>query len=88
MCAMPAENAPLLLEQRLIKPDNSTLHCSETSLRLSDDRDHIVLSRYIEQYSLDGVQWVEHIHRVPVSTFLDWMDSRAELQTLTQGIDG
>jgi len=85
---MPAENTPILLEQRLVKTDAATLQCSETSLCLSDDRDEIVLSRYIEQYSLEGVQWVESTHRVPVSALLQWMLAQGEAQTLKHGHEG
>ena len=52
---MSADNSPMLLEQRLVKSDTASLQCSETSLCLSDDRDEIVLTRYIEHYSLDDV---------------------------------
>ena len=63
---MPCENPAMILEQRLVKRANAALHCRETSLRLSSDRDTLVLSRYIEHYSHEGVQWIESTHTVPV----------------------
>lgn len=84
---MPCENPAMILEQRLVKRANAALHCRETSLRLSSDRDTLVLSRYIEHYSQEGVQWVERTHRVPVSALLKWMITRGEPQTLTQDSD-
>lgn len=85
---MSADNSPMLLEQHLVKSDTATLQCSETSLCLSDDRDEIVLTRYIEHYSLDDVHWVERTHRVPVSALLKWMMSQGEALTVRQSQDG
>lgn len=82
---MPPDNSPMILEQRLVKRANAALHCRETSLRLSDKGDEVVLSRYIEHYSHEGVQWVESKHRVRVSALLKWMISHGEPQTLSQG---
>ena len=84
---MPPDNSPMILEQRLVKRANAALHCRETSLQLSSDRAELVLSRYIEHYSHEGVQWVERTHRVPVSALLKWMITRGEPQTLTQDSD-
>ena len=82
---MPCENPSMILEQRLVKRANAALHCRETSLRLSDEGDELVLSRYIEHYSHEGVQWIESKHRVRVSALLKWMISHGEPQTLSQG---
>ena len=82
---MPSDNPPMILEQRLVKRANVALHCRETSLRLTDQGDELVLSRYIEHYSHEGVQWVESKHRVRVSALLKWMISHGEPQTLSQG---
>ena len=84
---MPSDNPSMILEQRLVKRANAALHCRETSLRLSDKGDEVVLSRYIEHYSHEGVQWVVSTHRVRVSALLKWMTSHGEAQTLTQDGD-
>ena len=81
---MPSDNPALILEQRLVKRANAALHCRETSLRLSGDRSELVLSRYIEHYSHEGVEWVESTHRVTVSALLKWMITHGEPQTLKQ----
>ena len=82
---MPSDNPSMILEQRLVKRANAALHCRETSLRLTDQGDELVLSRYIEHYSHEGVQWVESKHRVRVSALLKWMISHGEPQPLSQG---
>ena len=70
---MPRNSPPLLLEQRLNRRANSGLHCSETSLRLTDDERELVLSRYIELYRPEGVEWVERSHRISVNALLRWI---------------
>ena len=84
---MPSVNPSMILEQRLVKRANAALHCRETSLRLTDQGDELVLSRYIEHYSHDGVQWVESTHRVRVSALLKWMITHGQPHTLTQNDD-
>ena len=84
---MPCENPAMILVQRLVERANAALHCRETSLRLSSDRDTLVLSRYIEHYSHEGVQWIESTHTVPVRALLKWMISHGEPQTLSQDKD-
>ena len=79
---MPSDTPSLILEQRLVRRANAALHCRETSLHPSTDCEELVLRRYIEHYSHEGVQWVERTHRVPVSLLLKWMITHGEPQTL------
>ncbi|KJU77902.1 hypothetical protein ACSMFQ_06480 [Ectopseudomonas chengduensis] len=64
----------LLLYQRIRNPDSLSLHCREVDLRLSDDRCHLVLSRYVELYVSECTQWemVRH-HQVRLTDLLRWM---------------
>ena len=84
---MPSDTPSLILEQRLVRRANAALHCRETSLHLSTDCEELVLRRYIEHYSHDGVQWVESTHRVRVSALLKWMITHGQPHTLTQNDD-
>lgn len=84
---MPSNNQSLILEQRVAKHANAVLHFRETSLQLSDDRREVILSRYIEHYSHDGVQWVERSHRVSVGDMLNWLIAHGEPQTQVQSND-
>lgn len=82
---MISENQPLILQQRVVKHANANLHCREVSLRLSSDQREMILTRYTEHYSPDGLQWVERSHRVPVTELLRWVIEQGEPQTLVQG---
>ena len=64
----------LLLYQRIRNPDSLSLHCREVDLRLSDDRCHLALSRYVELYVSECTQWemVRH-HQVRLTDLLRWM---------------
>ena len=84
---MPRNSPPLVLEQRLSRRANSGLHCSETSLRLTDDERELVLSRYIELYRPEGVEWVERSHRISVNALLRWIIANGEAQAVEQGSD-
>lgn len=84
---MPRNSPPLVLEQRLNRRANSGLHCSETSLRLTDDERELVLSRYIELYRPEGVEWVERSHRISVNALLRWIIANGEAQAVEQGSD-
>ncbi|WP_248803229.1 hypothetical protein [Pseudomonas sp. MWU13-2100] len=75
---MVSERRALILEQRVSKHADSDLHCHEVSLRLSDDRRHLILSSYTEHYSPQGSQWVERHHQVPMDDLLRWLVQRAE----------
>jgi hypothetical protein len=84
---MHPDNRPLILGQRVVKRANADLLCRETSLQLSSDQGELILSRYLEHYSPEGVQWVERSYRVPVTSILKWMIAHGEPHTLTQGND-
>ncbi|WP_248798992.1 hypothetical protein [Pseudomonas sp. MWU13-2105] len=75
---MASEQRALILEQRLSKPAGSDLFCHEVSLRLSEDRRHLILSRYTEHYSPQGSQSVERHYQVPMDDALRWLVQRAE----------
>lgn len=82
---MPRNSPSLMLEQRLVKRANTGLHCSETSLRLSEDERELILSRYIELYRPEGVEWVERSHRVSVTALLRWIVAQGEALPVEQG---
>jgi hypothetical protein len=82
---MISENQSLILQQRVVKHANANLHCREVSLRLSSDQREMILTRYTEHYSPEGLQWVERSHRVPVTDLLRWVIENGEAQTLVQG---
>ncbi|MOA69398.1 hypothetical protein D3C78_1975610 [compost metagenome] len=44
-----------------------------------------MLSDYSENYSPDGLQWVERIHRVPLAEMLSWLLTHGASQVVTQG---
>ncbi|KIH81798.1 hypothetical protein [Pseudomonas batumici] len=74
---MASEQPALILEQRVSKHADSELHCHEVSLRLSNDRHHLILSHYTEHYSPQGSQWVEQHHQVPMNEVLHWFAQQA-----------
>ncbi|WP_095079899.1 hypothetical protein [Pseudomonas sp. Irchel s3h17] len=82
---MPRNTRPLVLEQRQVKRTHAHLHCSETSLHLSDDERELTLRRYIEVSSPEGMQWVERSHRVPVAALMRWIIAHGEEQAVEQG---
>ena len=84
---MLPEYQSLLLEQQVAKHANAALHVRETSLRLSDDQREVILSRYVEHYCHDDVQWVESSHRVSVTDMLNWLIAHGEPHTQVQGND-
>jgi len=84
---MPSKATPLILHQRVVKRGSASLHCREISLRLSNDQHHLVLTRYTEHYSPEGLQWVERSHTVPMSDLLQWMIANGEPQSLEQNED-
>ncbi|MFJ2365812.1 hypothetical protein ACIPIN_19255 [Pseudomonas sp. NPDC087697] len=82
---MISERQSLILQQRVVKRADAGLHCREVSLQLSSDQRELILTRYTEHYSPDGLQWVERSHRVPVTDMLRWVIEHGEPQTLVQG---
>ncbi len=75
---MVSEQQALILEQRVTKHPGVDLHCHEVSLRLSNDRRHLILSHYTEHYSPQGSQRLERHHQVPMDEALRWLVQRAE----------
>ncbi|MGE8413543.1 MAG: hypothetical protein ACN6QY_14395 [Pseudomonas sp.] len=75
----------LTLLQRVTKLDDASLHCREVSLRLSDDQNHLVLTRYSEHYSPEGMEWVERKHRVSVTDLLRWVIEQGQPQSTERG---
>jgi hypothetical protein len=75
---MISESGSLLLQHQVRKRGASALLCRETRLCVSPDQSHLVLSRYVEQYSPQGVRWVEHRHSVALSDALRWLIAQGE----------
>lgn len=79
------EQHALMLLQRVTKLDNASLHCREVSLRMSEDQNHLVLTRYSEHYSPEGMEWVERKHRVSVTELLRWVIEQGQPQSIERG---
>ncbi|WP_347901883.1 hypothetical protein [Pseudomonas purpurea] len=75
---MVSDNQPLILHQHVVKRANTDVHCREVSLQLSSDQRELILTRYSEHYSPDGMQSVERSHRVPVTDMLRWLIAHGE----------
>ncbi|QLL12303.1 hypothetical protein [Pseudomonas chlororaphis] len=84
---MTSETDALVLLQRVAKHGDASLQCREVSLRLSADQQYLTLSRYSEHYSPEGLEWVEHQHRVSVSELIRWVIKQGEPQVLVRGTD-
>ncbi|MGR4039005.1 hypothetical protein FW796_06230 [Pseudomonas sp. 910_21] len=75
----------LMLLQRVTKLDDASLHCREVSLRMSEDQNHLILTRYSEHYSPEGMEWVERKHRVSVTELLRWVIEQGQPQSVERG---
>lgn len=75
-----SEHPTLMLLQQVAMHEDARLHCREVSLNLSSDQQHVVLSRYNECYSPDGMHWVEHRHQVLVAELVRWLIQRGDRQ--------
>lgn len=75
----------LMLLQRVTKLADASLHCREVNLRLSDDQHYLVLTRYSEHYSPEGMEWVERKHRVSVTELLRWVIEQGQPQSIERG---
>ncbi|MGC5703608.1 hypothetical protein J4P02_25770 [Pseudomonas sp. NFXW11] len=80
-----ADQHALMLLQRVTKLGDASLHCREVSLRMSDDQNHLVLTRYSEHYSPEGMEWVERKHRVSVTDLLRWVIEQGQPQSVERG---
>lgn len=80
---MTSESSSLLLHHQVRKRGVNTLICRETRLQMSSDQGQLVLSRYIEQYSPQGVRWVECKHSVAMDDVLRWLISQGERSATT-----
>lgn len=78
-----SEQPALMLLQQVVMHEDARLHCREVSLNLSSDLQHVVLSRYNECYSPQGMQWVEHRHQVSVAELVRWVTQRGHPEKLT-----
>ncbi|SDV04066.1 hypothetical protein [Pseudomonas mucidolens] len=78
---MISEADSMLLHHQVRKRGNRALLCHETRLQLSPDHRQLVLSRYVEHYSPQGVRWTERQHRVAVSDLLRWLIAQGEPST-------
>jgi len=75
---MISEPGSLLLQHHVRKRGANALLCRETRLHLSSDQRRLVLNRYMEQYSPQGVRWVERQYSVAVEDVLRWLIDQAE----------
>lgn len=80
----PSEPRSLMLLQQVAMQDDACLHCREISLDLSEDQQHLILSRYSERYSPDGMEWLERKHQVPIAELLRWVIEEGQPPTLLQ----
>ncbi len=69
----------MVLHRRTRAPDRTSLHCREIELSLTDDGQHVMLSRYIELYGDEHTAWcsIRH-HRVPLTRMIRWMINNGE----------
>ncbi|AZC53021.1 hypothetical protein ACVNP3_24730 [Pseudomonas chlororaphis subsp. piscium] len=84
---MTSETDALVLLQRVAKHGDASLQCREVSLRLSADQQHLILSRYSEHYSPEGLEWVERQHFISVTELIRWVIKQGEPQVLVRGAD-
>ncbi|CAN1602236.1 hypothetical protein [Pseudomonas mediterranea] len=55
------------------------LQCREVELRLAEDGDHVLLSRYVERYHHEqGGECVIQQHQVPMAHLIRWMMAHGE----------
>lgn len=54
------------------------VRCEEVCLRLADDGEQLVLSRYFELYSPNRTVRSERAYSVPLASLLDWMMEQGE----------
>ncbi|PUA43906.1 hypothetical protein C5U62_18220 [Pseudomonas protegens] len=84
--SMPtSDQHALMLLQRVTRLDDASLHCREVSLGLSEDQHYLVLTRYSEHYSPEGMEWVERKHRVSVTELLRWVIEQGQPQSIERG---
>jgi hypothetical protein len=70
----------VILNQRTSAPGHDEpILFQQACLGLTDDRTHVVLRRYFEQYSPSTGTWVEYIHRVPIAEFTQWIMANGDL---------
>ncbi|WP_413791689.1 MULTISPECIES: hypothetical protein [unclassified Pseudomonas] len=72
-------NQALVLHRRIKHLGRETLQCREVELRLTEDGQHVLLSRYVELYRHEkaGECTVRH-YRVPLAGMIRWMVDHAE----------
>ncbi|EPL06269.1 hypothetical protein [Pseudomonas sp. CF161] len=81
---MTSERPSLMLLQRVAKHADATLHCREISLQLAADSQHLILTRYNERYSPEGMEWVERRHRVSITDLMRWVIEHGQALELEQ----
>lgn len=70
---MISDSNSLVLQHQVRRRGANALLCRETRLSLASEQGCLVLSRYVEQYSPQGVRWVERQHSVALGDVLRWM---------------
>ncbi|KJH81890.1 hypothetical protein [Stutzerimonas stutzeri] len=69
------------LHRRLRAPDSNSLHYREFELNLTNDKRHLILSRYTEFYCRERPGWdLVHHHQVPVASLIRWIISNSDAE--------
>jgi hypothetical protein len=76
--AMISDSSSLILQHQVRRRGANALLCRETRLHLSGDQNRLILSRYVEQYSPQGVRWVERQHSVALADVMRWLMTSGE----------
>ncbi|MGQ7858513.1 hypothetical protein ACUN0G_04255 [Pseudomonas sp. 32A] len=80
---MISDSGSLVLKQQVRKRGDKALLCRETRLHLSGDQNQLILSRYVEHYSPQGVRWVERQHSVALADVMHWLITLGETSITT-----
>lgn len=70
---MISDSGSLVLKHHVRKRGTNALLCRETRLQLSGDQNRLILSRYVEHYSPQGMRWVERQHSVALADVMRWL---------------
>jgi hypothetical protein len=80
---MISDSGSLVLKQQVRRRGDNALLCRETRLHLSGDQNQLILSRYVEHYSPQGVRWVERQHSVALADVMHWLITLGETSVTT-----
>lgn len=72
---------PLILTQRTTTGMlNAPILFQETCLGIAQDQSQLVMRRYFERFSPADSHWVEYIHSIPTSEFIQWIMTHGQLR--------